>query len=244
MKHSHPVLAARMMLEQAQIPFKAHDILPGLHGFVVRARRFPSWTVPALEIEGQRLQGTLTIAREAHRRAPSAGLFPADPQRRQAVEDAEKLGHDEVQPIARRVFRWAGANDNGVRAWMAREVVGAPAPVLVGQAFKPAMFVFGRLISKADDDQVRADLAGLPALMDRLDALVDDGTIGGDVSNAADFQILTSLRLLMAHVDLRPAIEPRTCGRAALRLLPDFPRSGPDALAPVPAALPREWLPA
>ena len=214
MKHSHPVLASRMALELTRIPFAAHDLLPGLHGIIVRAEGFSGWTVPALQIDGRKLQGTLAIARELDRLAPEAGLFPRDPERRRAVEQAERFGHDELQPIARRLFRWAGARDNAVRAWMAREVVSAPVPTLAGYAFKPVMMFFGRVVSKADDAQVREDLARLPELMDHVDVLIEDGTIGGKTLNAADLQILTSVRLLIAHQDLRPAI---ARGRAARR---------------------------
>jgi glutathione S-transferase len=243
MKHSHPVLASRLALERTGIPFEAHDVLPGLHGLVVRAHGFPAWTVPALEIDGRRVQGTLAIARELHRLAPGAGLFPRDAERRRAVEDAERFGHDELQALARRVFRWAGMRDNAVRAWMAGHVVGLPAPALAGIAFTPVMVFFGRVVSKASGAQVRRDLARLPELLDRADALLEQGTIGGDEPNAADLQILTSLRLLIAHADLRPIVAPRPCGQAALRLIPDFPRPGRDALPPVPAALPPGWLP-
>ena len=244
LKHSHPVLASRMALELTDIPFEPHDLFPGLHGVVVRAKRFPAWTVPALEIDGRKVQGTLAIAREIHRLAPEAGLFPEHPKWRRQVERAERFGHDELQPIARRVFRWAGARDNAVRAWMARYVVGAPMPTLAGYAFKPVMVFFARAVSKADGAQVREDLQRLPGLLDHADELVEDGTIGGERPNAADLQILTSIRLLMAHEDLMPAIAPRPSGRAAQRLIPDFPRSGPDAFPSVPAALPPEWLPA
>ena len=243
MKHSHPVLASRMALELAQIPFRPHDLFPGLHGIAVRARGFPAWTVPALRIDGREFQGTLSIAREVDRVAPDAGLFPRDPQERREVEQAERFGHDELQPIARRVFRWAGARDNAVRAWMAQYVIGAPLPTLAGYLFKPVMMFFGRVVSKASAAQVREDLSRLPGLMDRVDALLEEGRIGGERPNAADLQILTSIRLLIAHEDLRPAIAPRPCGQAALRLIPDYPRSGPDALPPVPAALPTGWLP-
>jgi glutathione S-transferase len=227
MKHSHAVLASRMALELTGIPFEPRDLFPGLHGVIVRAKGFPAWTVPALEIDGRTLQGTLAIARELDRLAPQAGLYPHDSERRDVIERAERFGHDELQPIARRIFRWAGARDNAVRAWLAREVIGAPAPALAGYAFKPVMVFFARVISKADDDQVREDLARLPALMDHVDVLVEDGLIGGAAPNAADLQILTSIRLLIAHEDLCPAIAPRPCGKAALRLIPDYPRSGP-----------------
>ena len=243
MKHSHPVLAARMALELCGVPFAAHDLLPGLHGLIVRAKGFSAWTVPALELDGRTFQGTLAIARELDRLTPDAGLFPRDPERRRAVEQAERFGHDELQAIARRVFRWAGIHDNAVRAWMAREVIGWPMPTLAGYAFKPVMMFFGSVVSKASSDQVRQDLARLPGLLDRADALVAGGTIGGAAPNAGDLQILTSIRLLIAHEDLRAVIAPRPCGQAALRLIPDYPRSAPDALPPVPAALPAAWLP-
>lgn len=244
MKHSHPVLAARMALELTGIEFQAHDLLPGLHGIIVRTKRFPRWTVPALQLDGRKLQGTLAIARELDRLEPEAGLFPRDPEHRRLVERAERFGHDELQPLARRVFRWAGIRDNAIRTWMARYVVGVPAPALAGYAFKPVMILYGRHISMATDAQVREDLTRLPALLDYADALLDAGAIGGMAPNAADLQILSSVRLLLAHEDLRPAIAARRCGKAALRLIPDYPRSGPDALPPIPAALPSEWLPA
>jgi glutathione S-transferase len=242
-KHSHPVVAARMALELTGIEFQAHDLLPGLHGLVVRMKRFSGWTVPALRLDGRRVQGTLAIARALDRLAPEAGLFPRDPERRQLVEQAERFGHDELQALARRVFRWAGIRDNAIREWTARYVVGVPAPALAGYAFKPVMILYGRYVSKASDAQAREDLARLTALLDHADALVDEGTIGGAAPNAADLQILSSVRLLLAHEDLRPAIAGRPCGKAALRLIPDYPRAGPDALPPIPAALPPEWLP-
>ncbi len=73
--------------------------------------------------------------------------------------------------------------------------------------------------------------------------MLELGSIGGPSPNAADLQIFSSLRLLLAHADLRPRLGEWRCAQAAVALLPDFPRSGPDALPPVPAALPAAWLP-
>lgn len=244
MKHSHPVLASRMACELVGLKFEAHDLFPGLHGLIVRAHGFRGWTVPALAIDGRRVQGTLAIARELDRLAPDAGLFPRDPARRGAVEEAERFGHDELQAIARRVFRWAGAHDNAIRSWMARYVVGVPAPTLAGYLFKPVMLLFGPIVSKASNAQVRHDLARLPALLDHTDRLIGEGAIGADAPNAADLQVLVSIRLLLAHEDLRSLIAFRPCGQAALRLIPVYPRAGADALPAIPAALPTEWLPA
>jgi glutathione S-transferase len=243
MVHSHPVLTARLMLERCGVEVHAVDIVPGLHPPVVRVAGFRGWTVPAVLIDGRHVQGTLAISRELDRRFPEAGLFPRDGDAREAVQAAERWGHDELQPLARRVFRWAGAHSNAVRAWMAREVVGLPAPQAFGMAFAPAMAFYARRVSGADDATVRADLARLPELLDHADGLLEDGTIGGSPPNAADLQIASSLRLLLAHADLRPRLEAWRSAQATLALLPGFPRPGPGALPPVPAALPVAWLP-
>jgi hypothetical protein len=158
MVHSHAVLTARMALERCGVEVDVVDVVPGLHAPVVRAAGFPGWTVPAVLLDGQRLQGTLAISRELDRRFPAAGLFPRDAAARRAVEEAERWGHDELQALARRIFRWAGAHSNAVRAWMAREVVGLPAPGVFGIAFTPMMLLFSRHVSGADDATVRADL--------------------------------------------------------------------------------------
>jgi glutathione S-transferase len=48
-------------------------------------------------------------------------------------------------------------------------------------------------VNHADDEQVRADLAGMPALVDHVDSLLRAGTIGGAQPNVADFQIATAI---------------------------------------------------
>lgn len=241
--HSHAVLAARLMLEHKGLEPELRSILPGLHPLVVRAAGFPGWTVPALRLGDRRVIGTLAISRALDELVPDPPLFPVDPGRRSAVECAERFGHDELQPLARRVFRWTSLESNEIRAWMAREVVGWPLPRLAGHAFKPATVLFGRGISKASHARVRDDLAGLPEKLDRADALIEAGVIACETPNAADFQILASLRLLLAHEDLMPVVARWRCGRAALELIPSFPAPPPGALPPVPPVLPREWLP-
>jgi glutathione S-transferase len=245
MKHSHPVLAARLMLRRKGIDHNVRDILPGLHPPVVRLAGFPGRTVPALRLGDRRVQGTLAISRALDEALPTPPLFPPDPRRRAAVEEAERWGHDELQTVARRVFRWAGAQDNGVRAWMAREVMAWPAPAAFGRAFKPVMTYYAHIVG-AHAEQVREDLAGLAGKLDHADRLIESGVIGGTQPNAADCQILAALRLLLAHEDLRPILAPWRCAQAALELVPEFPIPAPGerAAAPVPAALPAAWLPA
>ena len=59
--HSHAALAARLMLERSGLEYEVWNILPGLHAPIVRAAGFPRWTVPALRIDGRRVQGRMKV---------------------------------------------------------------------------------------------------------------------------------------------------------------------------------------
>jgi glutathione S-transferase len=91
--------------------------------------------------------------------------------------------------------------------------------------------------NKVRADSARADLAALPGQLDRVDAWIADGLLGGERPNAADRQIGSCIRLLMSIGDVRPLIE----GRPAARLTRYFP---PMVGAVEPGVLPAEWLPA
>jgi glutathione S-transferase len=109
-----------------------------------------------------------------------------------------------------------------------------PAPRLMAAANGPVVRALARK-SRAYDERVRADVAALPAKLGHVDELIGVGTIGAEEPNAADYQIGTSVRALMAFDDLRPLIETRPAGAHARRLLPKFAR-------PIPPILPPEWL--
>ncbi len=89
---------------------------------------------------------------------------------------------------------------------------------------------------RATEAGVRADLDALPALLDHADQLLADGILTIDPPNAATLQVLSSVCLLDAHVDLHDAIGGRPSVEAARQLFPDYP-------GPVPAFLPKEWIP-
>jgi glutathione S-transferase len=71
--------------------------------------------------------------------------------------------------------------------------------------------------------------------LERIDDWIEEGLLGADTPNAADFQIATSLCLMMTLDDLRPAIEDRPAGAMATRIVPDFPGH----VGPV---FPAQWL--
>ena len=58
---------------------------------------------------------------------------------------------------------------------------------------------------------MQATLGLLPALLDRVEQLIDHDVIGDPKKpNAADFQIVTSVRLLLTHEDIAERISDAT----------------------------------
>jgi glutathione S-transferase len=230
---SHPSRSAMLMLDRKGIPYKRIDLIPMVSKGIVRAQRFPGVTVPALKIDGRRIQGSMEIARELDRIKPEPPLFPADPEKRVKVEEVEAWG-DEFQQKPRRFSWWAFKHD---RAPMASYSEGARLGIPVGLAVKtggPIVALAARL-NGASDENVRSDLASLRDDLDRIDGWIAEGILGGPEPNAADFQLAPSLRLLMSFDDLRPYVEGRPCGEMANRVVPDFPGR-------TPPVAPAEWL--
>jgi len=230
---SHPSLSARLMLERKGIPYKRVDLMPVISKGILRAQRFPANTVPALKLDGNRVQGSTEISRELDRIQPEPALFPADPELRAKVEEIEAWG-DGFQQKPRRLSWWAFKRD---RAPMASYSEGARLGIPTGLAVKtggPLVAAAARL-NGSTDENVSADLASLRSDLDRIDGWIADGVIGGPQPNAADYQLAPSLRLLMSFDDLRPFIEGRPCGELANRIAPDFPGR-------TPAIFPAEWL--
>ena len=76
---SHPSRTAMMMLDLKGIDYKRVDLMPVVAKGVLRAAGFPGVTVPALKIDGRKVQGSREIARELDRVRPEPPLLPADP---------------------------------------------------------------------------------------------------------------------------------------------------------------------
>ena len=232
---SHPTLTAELALERKRIPYRRVDIVPGVSRWVIRGLGFDGNRVPAMWLDGQRLQGTRVITRALEVLVPDPPLFPADPGERAAVESAERWGEEVLQDVPRRLTWDAlGRDRSTIDTFLAEAHLPIPTPIAV--ATSGTVVPLGRRGNRVSTDSTRADLARLPDLLDRVDELIAEGTIGGAEPNAADFQIAPSVRLLMCFEDLRPLIESRPAGQHALRIAPDFPGH-------VRAVLPEDWLP-
>jgi glutathione S-transferase len=231
---SHPSRTAALMLDRKGIDYKRIDLMPVISKAALRALRFDGVTVPALKLDGERVQGSREIARFLDRVRPEPPLFPADPAMRAKVEEAEAWADEDLQGAARRIL-WNGMRRE--RSPLRSYSEGARLGIPIGLATRTAapIVALSARFNEASDENVRADLAALPAMLDRIDGWIADGVIGGEPANAADLQVATSLGLLMTLDDLRPAIAARPAGDLAQRLDPDYPGR-------MPPVLPREWL--
>jgi glutathione S-transferase len=137
-----------------------------------------------------------------------------------------------LQPIPRRLFRWTLAGDPAIRRRVL-ERAGIPLPGIASRVMKPVVTRFARA-SHADDETVRADVEGMGVHLDRVDALIAEGTIGGTQPNAADFQIATTVAAMLAFEDFVPMIEGRPAVELARRTVPAYPGR-------LPPLVPTEW---
>lgn len=231
---SHPGVSVQRMLEHKGIPYRRTDLLPVASWVVLRAVRFSGRTVPAIKINGRRIQGSREITRELERIRPEPPLFPPDPDQRAAVEEAERFGDEDLQQRIREIFLWSvRKNTAPLRSYLEGARIGMPHGLAV-KTSGPFVALDARA-REATDANVRRDISILPGMLQQIDDWIAQGILGGEELNAADFQIAPSLRLAMSLDDLRPAIENRPAGELALRVVPYYPGR-------IPAVLPTDWL--
>jgi glutathione S-transferase len=231
---SPPSHSARLMLELKGIDHKMVWLLPGLWPALLRTRGFRGGTVPAMKIDGRRLQNSREISRALEEAQPEPPLFPSDPQRRLEVEEAERWGEEELQDVPRRIVRWISVHRPEARVLIARDI-GIPLPRVAAFVNIPAA---RHLANKVDaDDRIQDTIAQMPEVMDHVDELIAEGVIGGEQPNAADLQIGTSIRALLTVRDLDPVTGGRPAAELAMRLIPEFGNDFPAGM------LPAEWLP-
>lgn len=223
------------MLEAKGIEYRRVDLIYVLSRGILRAAGFPGVTVPALRIDGRKVQGSRAIARALEGIQPEPPLLPAEPERRAAVEEAERWGEEVLQPAVRRII-WnvLWRDPRGRRSYLEGARLGLP--ISIATMIASPIIYASRRLNRADDEAVRRDLMELPGAIEKVDGLLGDGVLGGEPLNAADYQIATSLRLLMTFDDARPALEGHPAAAYAMRVCPEYPGYAP-------AALPAEWKP-
>ena len=231
---SHPGMAAQLMLAHKRISYRRKDLFPVLSKVIVRAAGFPGRTVPALTIDGEKVQGSREIARALDRLQPDPPLFPSDPGKRAAVEEAERFGDEELQHPIRQIIWWAFRKDKSpLTSYSEGAKLGVPIPLAVKTA--GPIVALAAHFNESTDENVRADLEALGGLLTRVDEMIAAGTLNGEQLTAADFQIAPTLKLAMTMQDLRPLIESRPAGDLVRRV---DPRIAGD----FPPVIPAAWL--
>ena len=234
---SHPCAAVEAALRLKSVAFDRVDLLP-MTQLLVGPPRYSGTTVPGMRIGGERLVGSRRIMRRLDELRPEPGLLPApeDPARARVLE-LERWGDEQLQDVARDILPRAFVRNPAVMESFVGDDFKLPLPRAM---LRPSLPLTARLMtlrSKTSDRTARATLAALPEKLDRIDAWIGEGLLGGEHPNAADLQIGSTVRLLSALADVRPLI----AGRPAAALGRYFP----PMVGEVPAGvLPAEWLPA
>jgi glutathione S-transferase len=177
-------------------------------------------TVPALRMNAERVQSNRNISRFLDRVQPEPALFPADPQARMAVEEAERWGDDVFQMTARRLAIAAALH--GLDALYERGSAGRLGPILWHRDLARRIGI--RFVMSAFSTTRKSEaalLAELPGQLDKVDALIEAGVLNGEHLNAADMMIAPSIALLGYRLDVRSSLAERPAMELADRLLPE-----------------------
>jgi glutathione S-transferase len=242
---SHACRAGSLMLEHKGIPFRRVVLPTGAHPMLVRALGFPGHrkpirsvdgathgslalldrlgTVPALRYGSERVQTNLALAEFLERVQPDPPLFPADPEQRRAVEQAQAWGDEDFQMAARRIVL-AGSR-HGIDALRDRANDGRLGPLLAKSERSRAINneIAARMIFRANAQSEAGLLAELPRMLERIDEWIAAGVLDGAQLNVADLMIAPSLALIAYRLDLREQIEARRAWAWLERVLPEPP---------------------
>jgi len=239
---SHACRTGMLLLEHKGIEYDRVELPTGFHptavrllGFAGNPARFRQvdgktrrmlgladrlGTVPALRLDGERIQTNREIARFLDRIQPEPPLFPADPDRRREVEEAERWGDEVFQMAARRLALAAVLHEDGGLVDRAED--GRLGTLL--WRHRATRRIGMRVVSLAFRVRGSSEprlLAELPGMLDRIDAWIWTGVLNGDELNAADYMIAPSLALLSYRPDLLAEIESRPSFRLMDRILPE-----------------------
>jgi glutathione S-transferase len=233
---SHPSQAARAMLDLKGVDYEIANVLPGNQKVHLRMLGFRRGTVPALKLDGRRVQGSREIARALDELRPDPPLFPGDPEARRRADEIERWGDEEFQNVPRRILRWGMTRDVGLRRWLA-EQSSMPAPGVAARTTGLVARYYARDV-EASEERARKEVESIPRVLDRVDGLLADGTLSTEQPNAVTYQLLCTVRALGGFDDFAGLVASHPCDAAARKLFPeDFTAS------PAPRFVPPDWLP-
>lgn len=240
---THPCRTGMLMLEHKGIPYRQVDPPAGLHPLALRLLGFRGnaaafrdiddrphrvlaladrmGTVPALRHGANQVMTNRDIARFLDNVQPDPPLFPAEPNRRLAVEEAERWGDEIFQMATRRLLLAAALR--GRDGILNRGQDGRLGPLI--SQHETARFATARIVARfafAVNPRSDGDLmAALPGMLDRIDAWIETGVLNGEHLYAADFMIVTSLAMLSYRPDVQGELQRRPAIGLIDRVLPE-----------------------
>jgi glutathione S-transferase len=232
LRPSHPCMAVETALHRKGLRYEKVALVPGEH--VEEMQRIYGEgrsTVPGLLVDGTPVHGSRPIMAMLEQLEPNPPLFPEAIA--EEVREAERWGDVELQDLGRRLT-WGALHfrPEALGTFGGGDPLDGPGTDHAIGYVRSSWRYHG-----ITAELLAADLAGLPAKLDHVDELAEQGIIGGSTPTAADYQIGATLRVLLTVGDLRPLIEGRAGGRIARWW---FPRYEGD----VPAgAFPAGWVP-
>lgn len=228
---SHPCLAVSAALDRFGHEYETVELVTGRQAEEVeRVYGEGRRTVPGLLVDGAPVHGTAAIFARLDELNPEAGLYPAAVA--EQIREVEPGIAEDIQMSARvLVFGALHFRPESMGTFAEMEQLD---PAGVDFAIK-AMRASWRYL-EIDAQRVHATLQQLPAQLDTVDGLLEEGVIGGEEPTAVDFQLGSSLHLLVQIGDVRPLVEERP----AAKLLALFDPGKGD----IPAgAFPPGWVP-
>ena len=229
---SHPCMTAREALRIKGLEFEEVVLSMTDHNAQMEAIYGEgAKTVPGLLVDGEPVHGSRAILARLEELRPDPPLYPDAIAG--AVREAERWGDEELQDLGRRI-PWGALH---FRPEALGTLGGAGELDPAGVDFAIRLLRAAWRYHGITAERLAEDLAGLPAKLDHVDALVAEGVLSGERPNAADLQIGATLRVLLLVGDVRPLIEGRPAEQVARRWIPDPPGELPAG------ALPASWIP-
>ncbi len=231
---SHPCMTVRAALRLKGLEYERVDLPLGKQlEPMAEIYGEGNTTVPGLLVDDEPVHGSRAILERLEEIQPEPPLYPEAIAGR--VREAERWGDEVFQDLGRRL-PWGAL-------YFRPEALGLLAGAT--EALDPAGTDYAIRMIRATWKyhgltavRLADDLQGLPEKLAHIDALVADGTLGGEQPNAADLQIGATLRVLLSVEDLHPLLLDRPAITLAERF---FPR---DRIGGIPAgAYPAGWVP-
>lgn len=228
---SHPCMTVRAGLEHKGLEYEETMLLPGnqdgvLEGIYGEGKT----TVPGIVVGETPVHTSVEILRFLDSEIPENPLYPESIA--SEVQAAEVWGDQTFQDLGRRVpfgalhFR-PGSMGSFAGAGELDPAGTDHAMKYLHGIWKYMGLTAGRLIE---------DLAGLPMNVKKIEEFADQGLLDGDQPTAADFQIGSTVRVLMTVGDVKPMFDGSAAERIAMRYFPEYDGNVPAG------AFPPNWI--